>query len=200
MIIIIIIIIYLCEHNGLWSLEPGKFHSPTYYWLIKIKWEVLLDVWYRTTTIFVPVLEVVVWTVLIRCTLFLNCKNWGTFSFNVYNTPKSCFSSQNIWERAFRIRAAWQHLSRTLSQFVMSSCLRIPSRFLLPFVAGSILKSSFFEILSPCSMQMLCKTMHARVIIQAVSGGLSHFLIRTLHLPFNCLYAPSVTILALLSL
>lgn len=74
----------------------------------------------------------------------------------------------------------------------------------LPFFPGLILKSSFFEIMSPRSMQMLCKTRHGKT-----RSSFEHFLgcfhtsslelcIFPLHC--NCSYPPSVTLLALPSL
>ena len=88
-------------------------------------------------------------------------------------------------------------VSLELLQSVICESFLISSRSLF-FLGAWIHWSSFLAIESPLSIQMLCRTMHARVTVHTRSLLLSFFRKSTLHLPFSCPNALSVTMRALL--
>ena len=106
------------------------------------------------------------------------------------------FSTHSISQRASRTFTASAEVSLELLQSVSCKSFLISSRSLFSWVLGSTDRSSFLVIESPLSIQILCRTMHARVTVQTRSLLLSFFQKSTLHLPFSCPYALSVTMRA----
>ena len=115
-------------------------------------------------------------------------------------TPVQTFpvslSTHSISQRASRTFTASAEVSLELLQSVICKSFLISSRSLFSWVLGSTDRSSFLAIESPLSIQILRRTMHARVTVRTRSLLLSFFRKSTLHLPFCCPYALSVTMRA----
>ena len=112
----------------------------------------------------------------------------------------SSFFLHNFCVSTFLILVAWGQVSLIGWQFVMLRRCLIISLGLLWFVAVSTISSICLHKVYPRSIQMLCNTIHARVLSLTSSCALSHFLWRTRHLPLSSPYASSMDSLALLSL
>ena len=107
----------------------------------------------------------------------------NSFSLIIYKTPYPWFSLHNFCVSTFLILVAWGQVSLIGWQFVMlRRCLMI-SLSLLWFVAVSTISLICLDKVSPYSIQMLCNTIHARVLSRTSSCPLSRFLWRTRHLP-----------------
>ena len=127
------------------------------------------------------------------------CHHFGLW-FSHYNRNLCCSLGFKFIASVLLILVTWELESGSFLQEVISNTSLTVRLSLFTFVSGSLVISSLLQMVSPFSMQMLCKTMQARVAVLTWEGSLSFFLKSTLHLPLSCPYAPSETILARLNL
>ena len=99
---------------------------------------------------------------------------------------KLSLSLQKMSARVFWIWMAWALEAGTLLRAVISNAFLIAWQSLFSFERGSLVRSSLLKMASPFSIQILCKTMHATVVVLTWDGSLSLSLKITLHRPFSC--------------